>query len=543
MDKIIFNAKVYIEREKFAEAVLIQGETISQVGSNEEIFAAAVKETEYMDAGGCLLLPGFHDSHLHLAFFGREAGAIPAANVTSISELINRGRQTLERLNPCPGAIITGMGWNQEQFTDEKRYPNRHDLDKISTEHGIIISRKCGHMVCCNTKALELAGIGCPVPLVDSGQIDIDDMGRPTGILREKASDLVFKIVPPPTKEDYLKYLEFAVNHALENGLVAVASQDVRGDDMDLFIDTYARLFEKGIRLRISQQAGIQCEAHLEEYIRRGYRTGTYLQAPYLKMGPIKLFADGSLGSRTALLREPYKDAPDDTPNTKGLRVLDAGVMNAYIKKASQNGLQVVVHAIGDGAIDTVVTNLETVTREHDNPLRHGILHCQITDSPLLERMARNDILALVQPIFLASDLYIAESRVGRELASTSYAFGTMERLGIHTSYGSDCPVESLNPLACIAAAVTRRDIADKSGDAFYPEESVDVWTAVDNYTIGSAYANFDENRMGRICSGYLADLVLLDRDIFSIPAEQIGEAQVLFTMVGGEIAFKKEGY
>lgn len=540
MDKLIYNAKVYIEREKFAEAVLIQNETISLVGSNKEVFEAAMNESEYIDAKGCLLLPGFYDSHLHLAYFGRETDSIPAANVTSISELIERGRKTLEKLAPGPEAVITGMGWDQEEFVDEKRYPTRYDLDKISTEHGIIISRKCGHMVCCNTKALELAGIGYPVPIVDGGQIDVDNLGRPTGILREKAGDLVFKIVPAPTEEEIEKHLEYAMKHALKNGLVAVASQDVKGNDMDLLIRIYARIYEKGIRLRISQQAGIENESQLDEYIQKGYRTGTYLHAPYLKMGPLKLFADGSLGSRTALLREFYKDVSDGMPKSRGIRVLEPDIMAVYIKKASQNGLQVVVHAIGDGAIDTVVTNLEAVTKEYDNPLRHGVLHCQITDPPLLERMARNNILALVQPIFLASDLHIVEKRVGRELASTSYAFGTMERLKISTSYGSDCPVESLNPLACIAAAVTRRDISDNSTEAFYPEECVDVWTAVDNYTLGSAYANFDEDRLGRIRPGYLADLVLLDQDIFSIPPEQIGDAQVLFTMVGGEIMYKK---
>lgn len=540
MDKIIFNSKVYLEREKFAEAVLIQGETITLVGTKEEVFAAAVNETEYIDGRGKLLLPGFHDSHLHLAFFGREARSIPAANVTSIDELIKRGRETLECLQPSSGTIITGMGWNQEQFSDEKRYPTRHDLDKISTDHGIIISRKCGHVVCCNTKALELAGITYPVQTVESGQIDVDDDGRPTGILREKASELAFKIIPPPTLEDTQEHLEFAMKHALENGLVAVASHDVSGDDMDLFVTAYSNIYSKGIRLRVSQQAGITNQEHLNEYIRRGYQTGTYLHAPYLKMGPLKLFADGSLGSQTALLREPYKDAPKEQPYTKGLRVLEAEVMSDYIRKASQNGLQVVIHAIGDGAMDLVLTNLETVTKEHHNPLRHGILHCQITDSLLLERMARNDLLALVQPIFLASDLHIVEKRVGRELATTSYAFGTMERLGIHTSYGSDCPVESLNPFACIATAITRRDLADDTVEAFHPEECVDVWTAVDNYTISSAYANFDENRLGRICCGYLADLILVDRDIFTISSEQIAETQVLFTMVGGEVVYKK---
>jgi predicted amidohydrolase YtcJ len=154
--------------------------------------------------------------------------------------------------------------------------------------------------------------------------------------------------------------------------------------------------------------------------------------------------------------------------------------------------------------------------------------------------MAKNDLLALVQPIFLASDMHIAQSRVGRELASTSYAFGTMDRFHMHVAYGSDCPVETLNPLKGIACAVLRTDPDDTKADAFFPEERVDVYDAVDSYTIGSAYAAFDEKRMGRIYPGFLADLVLFDRDIFTIPAEEIGDAQVLFTMVGGEIAYQK---
>ena len=536
MDKVIFNAKVYMERGIFAKAVLVRGEHIALAGTNEEVLAAAEPGAGRIDAGGRLLVPGFHDSHLHLAFFGRAAGSIPAAHVTSISELVERGRGTLDRLRPNPGAVVTGRGWDQEQFTVEKRLPNRYDLDRISTGHAIIISRKCGHMLCCNSKALEMAGIGRPVPAVAGGQIDVDEAGEPTGIFRENAMDLLFRIVPEPGDLEKEAQMEYAMRHALENGLTAVASQDVSGGDMDEVTAVYARLYEKGLRLRVTQQSGIGCQAHLDEYIHRGYRTGTYLHAPFLKMGPVKLFADGSLGSRTALLRAPYKDAPE----TRGIRVLEPEALDAYVQKAAQNGLQVVVHAIGDGAMDTVLSSFGAVTKAGRNPLRHGIVHCQITDRPLVFRMAGNDIVALVQPVFLASDMHIAQSRVGRELASTSYAFGTMERMGMHVAYGSDCPVETLNPLKGIACAVLRVDPDDATGEAFFPEERVDVYTAVDSYTRGSAYAAFDEGRMGRIRPGYLADMVLLDRDIFEIPAEEIGDVQVLFTMVGGEMAYQR---
>jgi predicted amidohydrolase YtcJ len=536
MDKVIYNAKVYIGRGNFAQAVLIRGEHIAVTGTNEEVLVQAGAGAERIDAGGCLLLPGFHDCHMHLMYLGSAAFAIPAVNVASIGELIQRGCETIARLNLKPGAVITGRGWDQEQFTDDVRLPNRYDLDKISTEHAIIISRKCGHILCCNTKAMDMAGIGKPVPKVAGGQIDVDEAGEPAGIFRENAMDLLYRIVPEPGDQEKEAQITYAMRHALQHGLTAVASQDAAGGDMDELINIYARVYEKGLRLRVTQQAGIGCETHLDEYIKRGYRTGTYLNAPYLKMGPLKLFADGSLGSRTAFLRAPYADAPE----TRGIRVLEPDVMAAYIQKADHNGIQVAVHAIGDGAMDTVISCFEAVTKACHNPMRHGIIHCQITDQQLVSRMAKNDLLALVQPIFVASDMHIAEKRVGRELASTSYAFGTMNRLPMHVAYGSDCPVETLNPLKGIACAVSRTDPDDRSAAAFFKEERVDVYDAVDSYTLGSAYAAFDENRMGRIHPGYLADLVLLNRDIFTVPAEEIGETQVLFTMVGGETVYQK---
>jgi predicted amidohydrolase YtcJ len=196
-----------------------------------------------------------------------------------------------------------------------------------------------------------------------------------------------------------------------------------------------------------------------------------------------------------------------------------------------------VIHAIGDAAMDQVISCYEKVTGPGHNPLRHGIIHCQITDRGLLERMARNHIPALVQPIFLLHDLYIVENRVGAALASGSYAWGTMERLGVRAAWGTDCPVESMDPLQGIACAVTRQDPgAAFPAGGFFPEERVDVYTAVDNYTAGSAWAAFDEDRMGRIRPGALADLALLDRDIFTIPPEEIHKTKVLCTIVGGEL-------
>jgi predicted amidohydrolase YtcJ len=537
--KIIRNAKVYLERGIFAQAVLIEGDRISAAGTDAEIREAAPAGTEEIDAGGGLLLPGFYDSHLHLQGAGRRVRMINAAGVTSVEGLIDLGRELFLRLKPAPGTIISGAGLNPEGFTGEKRDPTREDLDKISLSCGIIVSRHCGHTVFCNSRLLEMAGISESAPDLAGGEVGRDAAGRPNGILRENAVALVRRIIPPPAEEETRQCLEYALDHAAACGLSSAASYDTGGPDFPGVVEAYRDIYRRrGALPRVTMQCGISGnEKYLDGYIRDGYITGAPLYEPYLKMGPLKLFADGTLGSRTAWLRKPYHDKSDSS----GVAVAEGEFLRRMILKAHTHGLQTAIHAIGDAAIEAMLNYFEALPGEGRNPLRHGIIHCQITDRPLIERMARQAVLALVQPIFLSHDLYIAESRVGPALASTSYAWGTMEALGVHSSYGTDCPVESMNPLEGIACAVTRKDPpADYPPGGFFPEERVDVYTAVDNYTIESAYANFEENRLGRIKGGYLADLVLLDRDIFTIPPEEIPRARALWTMVGGEVVYRR---
>jgi predicted amidohydrolase YtcJ len=254
-------------------------------------------------------------------------------------------------------------------------------------------------------------------------------------------------------------------------------------------------------------------------------------------MGPVKLFMDGTLGGQTAWMTEPYRDKPE----TRGFAVLEEEKLRALIRRAASYGMQVIVHSIGDAAMEAVISAMEAVTGPRGNPLRHGIVHCQVTRTAQLERMARNRILALVQPVFLADDMYILESRVGPALASSSYAWGSMGRLGIPVSYGTDAPVSDLNPLLGISWAVTRqdpqRDFRPPGG--FYPRERVDLASALDAYTAAPAYAAFAEPELGRIESGYWADLCFIDRDIFSLPPTEIHRARVIRTMIAGETLWK----
>jgi predicted amidohydrolase YtcJ len=349
-------------------------------------------------------------------------------------------------------------------------------------------------------------------------------------------------------------------------GVTACGSYDADGPDFENIVAVYRDIYEEAQKagipaLRITMQCGISArEDILDEYLKmRKNFTTEYteeeappsLRAPpcpsvvnyschpiwgsFLKMGPIKLFGDGTLGTHTAWMRHPYRDKPE----TRGVPVLDDQTITHLVQKASAGGMQVLVHSIGDAGIDSVLSAFETVTAPGNNPLRHGIIHCQITAADLLERMARNKILALVQPVFLADDRHILERRVGQELAATSYAWGSMRRLGIPVSYSTDAPVSGIDPLQCISWAVLRRDSDNPDSTVFNPGERVDVYSAVDAYTAGSAFSAFDEKERGRIAPGYLADLVFLDRDIFTIPPEDIGKTRVLRTICAGETVFR----
>jgi predicted amidohydrolase YtcJ len=430
--------------------------------------------------------------------------------------------------------MVMGYGLDQDAFTEgERRYPTRADLDKISAAHPIILLRVCGHVALCNSPALALAGIADRPPAIEGGIAETGADGRPNGVLKESAALLARALFPAPTSDELAARLEAAMKAALSCGVTSAATHDTMGPDFHAVRAAYARaITERRALVRVTLQCGSAGgERYLDEYIRSGAVTGAVYVKDYLKMGPLKLFADGSLGSHTAALREPYHD----NPGTRGVPAADPALLKEMVRKADEAGLQTGIHAIGDAAIQTVLEAFEALPPESARR-RHGVIHCQITGEDLLDRMARRGVIAVVQPVFLAHDHAIAETRLGAARAATSYAWGSMERLGIRAAYGTDCPIEHINPLHGIACAVTRQDREGRPPGGFYPAERIDIACAIDNYTAGSAYANFDEARLGRIRRGYLADMVLLDTDLFTCAPEMIWDAKPLWVMSGGTL-------
>jgi predicted amidohydrolase YtcJ len=561
MTKVIYNGKMYLKRESFCEALIIDEGRIVATGSSYEMLQTASVGAEKIDAEGALVLPAFNDSHLHLMWLGRRAGSIEGTGAKSLEEVISRGREFIARYKPPAGTYVQGDGINPDLFTvGEKRDLLREDIDKISTEHPVILSRHCGHTIYCNSLALQKAGFGNSAPELEGGIIEKDQNGRPTGVVRENANSLIYKHVPAQSRSDMKNDLRLAMKKAHSLGISACGSYDADGPDFEDIVEVYKDINEEARKtgipaLRVTMQCGISArEDILDTYLHRMSLSGTatsdaahsgavssgtvlwkdIVWGSFFKMGSIKIFADGTLGGRTAWMRQPYHDKPE----TQGFPLLEENVFNHFVQKAAAGGMQVLVHAIGDAGIDATISAFEKVSSPGSNPLRHGIIHCQLTSPDLLQRMARNKILALVQPIFLEEDMHILESRVGPELAATSYAWGSMQKLCVPVSYSTDAPVSNFDPLHCIEWAVLRRDSEIDASKSFYPNERVDVYTAVDAYTTASAFSSFDENSLGRIAPGYFADLVIIDRDIFAIPPEDIHKARVLRTMCAGETVY-----
>ena len=556
MKTVLFNGKVYVEKGVYAQAVLIEDGIISAVGTDEEILAKAelIDDAdasggfEKIDCEGRTVIPGLNDSHMHLLSFGRTLQKAKIDDVKSIDHMIERCRQFIEK---HPDRVANGMhalGWNQDTFTEgEKRMPTRHDLDKISTDIPVIMERVCGHMLSANTKAIEILGYDKEVPEIPGGEIRLEEDGFPSGIFTENACFVVNELIPTPDKAERQAALLEGMKYAVAHGLTSIQANDVGYPECKGAgaFETYSELYERGeALLRFRHQNLFDSPEEFEEYLVSGEGAkGSYPESalgfgkdPWLTLGPLKLYKDGSLGARTAMVKDGYLDGPDNF----GVSCIEPEEMDRYCKIAAEHGIQVVTHTIGDLAMTETLDSYEKAFIDGENKLRHALIHCQVTDNDLIDRIIDKDILVMAQPIFMGSDMDVMQQIFKDELTETCLAFGTLLKRGAHLSYGTDCPVEDCNPFWNLHQAVNRVDINNKPEGGFYPKECVDVETAIDAYTYESAYCEFMENVKGRIKPGYYADVVMLDTDIFTCDPLIIKDILPVMTMVGGRVVYEK---
>ena len=543
MKKLFYNGKVYVNRDEFQEAIYLEGEFIKEVGKTEDLVKKYDQEdVEKVDLEGRTVIPGLNDSHLHFMQFGESMNQVDIEGVESIQEMIDRCKIFMEK-NPkrCEKGIHA-IGWNQDFFKGDKRIPNRFDLDKISTEIPIVLERVCGHIVSSNTKVIEILGLTKDSPQYPDGEFLIGDDGYPSGVYTANACNFAKDVIPDFTLEERREMLIETMDYAVSCGLTSVQSNDVGTTFMNgpVAFDLLKDIYKENKKIRYRHQVCFNDFGEFENYLTDGEysKKDKEYDTNYLKLGPLKLFKDGSLGARTALMRDGYNDDRDN----HGLPWIKDEEMRKYVNLASENNLQVITHVIGDKAIEDTIKCYEDSFVNGENKLRHTLVHCQITDRELVERIARDDICVMAQPIFLDYDMQVVEDRCGKELASTSYAFKSLKDLGAHVAYGTDAPVENLNPFPNIYMAVTRKDKKGNPEGGFYPKECVDIYEAIDAYTVESAYVEFQEEIKGRIKKDFLADFVVLDEDIFTIDPMEIKDIKPRMTIVGGNVVYKRWG-
>ncbi len=515
--------------------MLLEDSYIKAVGQ-DELKEKYSEKAQVIDLKGATVVPGMNDSHLHFLMTAEYLDMLEITDVTSMKELIERSRNYIKEKNLSENDFLYTEGWNQNYFTDIQKIPDRADLDKISTTIPIAMIRVDRHIMSLNSKAIKQLKLTKDSLSENGGEVLKDKNGEPTGVLTEGAIDLVRPYLPESSKEKKKVLLKKTMRLANSQGLTSMHTNDAKDETIEEVLDLYNELEqEEALTIRFYQQIWFNDDDYIQPFFDRGYTFGQ--GSLYNKLGPVKLFSDGTLGARTAAMREGYTDDPENF----GVETKTQKQLNKEVQLAVDHQFQVIIHGIGDKGVERILDAYDAALNGKPNTLRLGVNHMQITGKDLIERVIDKGYLTYVQPIFLNDDIPIVLSRIGHERAATSYAFGTLAKAGVHQSFSSDAPIVSFNPWENIYSAVTRKRLNGEPETGFLPEEAVDVFTAVDAYTIESAYASFEEEIKGRLKPGFLADFVVIDKDIFTCPPEQIKDTQVLSTVVGGIEVYKKE--
>ena len=549
-DSILYNGLIWTGDTSCPEvsAVALKGNMVLAVGNSSDILGIYQgASTECYDLQGKRVIPGLSDSHMHLLNVGKAMESVDLGGSRSAQDIVERllaghGAQQ-------GGGVIQGRGFNHEQF-DDRRMPDRHDLDRVSTTRPVVAVRTCGHIAVVNTKALELMGIATAGQLANTGvgsdEIRVEADGSASGVLTERALSLMSRLPSTkPSHEDLQRMIVNASQAMIASGLTTVHTDDFGGDPEqweDIAAAYHAVSTEGKLPLRIAHQLRFDSPDAVQSFVVWQKSTAERLGfAPRaLHYSSVKLMTDGSLGGRTAAMSEPYAD--DAT--TCGVPVLSREQMTAILTKAHAAGFILSGHAIGDQAITDLVEAMgAAVPKDKWADARSQVIHAQITTKAMLERMRELHIHCDIQPAFVATDYPIVAERVGEAKASTSYAWKAMLDLGITISGGSDSPVEPFNPFYGIYCAVTRTDVAGLPQGGWLPEQKLSVAEAVHAYTVGSAYAERREDCKGRIWPGQLADILLIDQDIFVIDQQHIKDTQVLVSWIDGRIVYTNQSF
>ncbi|WP_028400793.1 amidohydrolase [Ectobacillus panaciterrae] len=520
MGEIWYGGTIYTMRREgeTIEAVFVQDGMIVDMGTKEELYDRHTIEQEH-DLKGSVMLPGLTDSHMHLVGHGERLLRLDLSSCRSYEEMLSLIR---ERAAVTPeGEWIIGEGWNENAFSDRKDV-HKKELDDVSSVHPILLKRMCRHVMLVNSYVLENAGIYEEIQDPKGGKIGRDADELLNGLLYERAQELLDDIIPQQTEEYLQKALEIAVEDCWKNGLVGCHTEDLN------YYGGFARAyqaFEKGLQNR-------RFKAHLLVHHEVIDELAHYEDKRYIEFGAMKIFADGSLGGRTALLSQPYADMP----STHGVAVFERDELARLVEKARSMDLTIAIHTIGDLSFEYVVDAIEQHPPKEGQ--RDRIIHCQVLRKDLIDRAKHLSVVLDIQPAFITSDFPSVIEKLGKGRLRYAYAWKTLLDEGFVCAGGSDAPIEAISPFLGIYGSVARRSFFD--GACYLPEEKLTMFEAISLFTSGSASAIYKENSRGIIASGYEADFTIIDRDLFTIQPEGIIYTEVIMTVVDGEIVYKK---
>lgn len=529
-DKLYVDGQVWVggDADRLAQAIAVQGERIVAVGDTAEIKALAGPTTEIIDLRGAFVTPGFIDNHVHFIEGGLALGQVDlrqAKTPEEFSALIAKAAAGLK-----PGDWIRYGSWDHELWGGE--LPTRDWIDKHTPRTPVFVTRLDGHMALANSAALESAGIDEKTPDPPGGTIVRDQSGRPTGILKDAAQQLVGRHIPPESESQVDRALDLAMERAVSAGVTQVHDM---GMSTWRSLEAYRRAeARKALRLRIYAFVPLTDWKRMADYIAvHGRGSG------WLRWGALKGYVDGSLGSTTAWFYEPYSDAPQ----TRGLFMMEPGLLRRYIQNADRAKLHVAVHAIGDRANDWLLDAYRQAADENGpRDRRFRIEHAQHLTQSAIGRFGPQGVIASMQPYHAIDDGRWAEKRIGAERLTGTYAFRSLRDARATFTFGSDWPVAPIEPLQGIYAATTRRTIDGANPDGWRPEQKITLEQALRAYTQANAYAGFQESSLGRIAPGYLADFVVLSGNLLTTDPVKIPNLRVLRTVIGGRDVYVMAG-
>ncbi|MFN4218015.1 MAG: amidohydrolase [Candidatus Bipolaricaulia bacterium] len=510
-----------------AQALAVRDGKILAVGSNEEMKALSGPHTKVFDLEGRTVLPGFHDAHCHVLLFGFGLLQIDLRSATRIADIV---QAVSERVKQTPkGEWVRGWGYNDNKL-QERRHPTRHDLDPISTDHPVFLVHVSGHMSVANSKALECAGITRETPNPEGGLIERDTTGEPTGVLKETAQELVKRVLPPYSLEEAKHALAAANKRFLSEGITSV--QDAwAGWIVPQEFRAYQEAVEEGLlQVRVALMPDVESLPVKDGRFDFGWGLHTGFGSERVKLGPIKIFLDGSLIGRTAALTQPY--ACD--PNTKGFLVKSEERIFEQVCMAHAGGWQVAMHTIGDRAIEVGLEAIERAMGQDAHKYRPRLEHCGVLRPDLIARMKQLGVVIVTQPHFIWELGDGFRWALGEERLQLTYPLASLR--GLPVAFSSDRPVVEGKPLIGIQAAICQKT---QTGAFYVPHEKITIGEALRWYTVGAAYSIFEEQIKGTLEPGKLADFIVLSEDPFEVEPEQLSAIQVLATAIGGKIVYE----